>query len=126
MRVPTHMPAQRDWSDIASIQREMMETSESLESMADEIAKARQIREYDSERRRAALSSQVSKLLGDHSAAAAEHMARASEAYHRAMAELGSQLFLAEKSVAKYEGLKCKWESCRSLLSMAKHISNSI
>lgn len=126
MRVPTNMPPQRDWSDIASLQRELMETADGIAEMADEIAKAKQVREYDSERRRAALSCQVSKLLGDYSASAAEHMARASDAYHKAIGDLGTQLFIAEKSVAKYEGLKCRWESLRSVLSMAKHITNTI
>lgn len=125
MRVPTNSP-QRDWSDIASLQREMMEAADSLAAMGERVARARQVKDFDSERRRSALSCQVSKLLGDHSAAAAEHMARSSEGYHKAMAELSTQLFLAEKELVAWESTKIKWESLRSVLSMAKHVATSI
>jgi len=125
MRVPTNT-IQRDYGDIASFQRQMMEASDELSSMTEEVAKAKQIKEWDSERRRAALSVQVAPLLIGNAVSASEHIARASSPYHSAMRELQLDLFSAEKTLARYEAVKCKWESARSILSMAKHIASTI
>lgn len=117
---------QRDYSDIAQIQQALMEASDELSRMTDEVAKARQVKEWDSERRKAALSCQVAPMLGEGSAAAAEHKARASDAYHKAMHALSTDLYAAEKAILKYETTRIRWESARSLLSIAKTITNTI
>lgn len=117
---------QHDYGDIAVIQQKLMEASDELAAMVDEVAKARQVKEWDSERRKAALSLQVAPLLVSGSAAAAEHQARASEPYHKAMHALGLDLYAAEKSILKYETTRIKWESARSLLSIAKTITDRI
>lgn len=117
---------QHDHSDIASIQRQLQEACDELSHMVDAVAKARQIKEWDGERRKAALSVQVAPLLADNSAAAAEHKARASEAYHGAMAALSTDLYAAEKAILRYETTRIKWESARSLLSLARTITERI
>lgn len=129
MSKSSDMPAsypQYDHSDIAAIQERLVEASDALAAMVDEVAKARQIKEWDGERRKAALSSQVAPLLVNNSAAAAEHQARASDAYHKAMHALGTDLYAAEKSILKYETTRIRWESARSLLSIAKSITERI
>lgn len=117
---------QHDHSDIAAIQQRLVEASEELSAMVDEVAKARQVKEWDGERRKAALSCQVAPLLVDNSAAAAEHQARASDAYHKAMHALGLDLYAAEKAILKYDTMRIKWESARSLLSIAKTITERV
>lgn len=116
----------QDYSDIASLQRQMIETSDEISSIADDVAKARQLREWDSERRKTALSCQVAPLLATMSAAAAEHTARASKEYQAMIAQLQLQLLTAEKAISKWEALRCKWDSLRSCLSSSKHIAENV
>lgn len=123
--LPASYP-QHDHSDIAAIQQRLMEASDELSSLVDEVAKARQVKEWDGERRKAALGRAVTPLLADNSAAAAEHKARASEAYEKEMGVLARDLFSAEKSILKYDTTRIKWESARSLLSIAKTITDRI
>jgi|SRR4026207_9408 len=110
-----------DYTDTASVERRMITASEELSEMALALALARQVREYDSDRRKTALSKAVVPFLTQgESAAAAEHKARASAHYGQAMAILAEQSKSAEEVIAKYEAAKIKFECGRSLLSMQK------
>lgn len=104
----------------------MLETSDELCRMSDDVAKARQVREWDSERRKAALSSQVAPLLATLSVSSAEHSARADVRYHSIMARLQLELLSAEKVITRWEALKIKWDSLRSCLSSSKHIAENV
>jgi len=119
MRVQTSA----DYSDIEAISARLIESSDALGRMVERVAKARQIREYDSDRRKRALSCAVASFLqtGD-SATSAEHKARASEGYAELMKARGEELTLAETIIAEWEAAKIKWETARSLLSVQKSL----
>lgn len=115
-----------DVNDIAAIQQQLEASRDELAGMVDAVAKAKQIKEWDAERRRAALSKQVAPLLATMGVAAAEHSARASAGYVEAMRILQLDLYTAEKALAQYESAKCKWESARSILSMQRAIAGNL
>lgn len=115
-----------DFSDILRITAELESARDELGRMADQVAKAKQIREWDSERRRAALSREVAPLLVSMGVSAAEHSARASESYVNAMRLLQRDLYEAEQMLAKYEAVKCRWESARTMASLQKAIAGNL
>src|SRR5690242_2762438 len=73
-----------DFSDTDKIAQRLTSSTKKLHDMASAVGSAKQVREFVGELRRNALSAEVVKFLkeGD-SSAAAEHKARASEAYNQ-------------------------------------------
>ena len=121
------MLARADYSDIAAISQKMVEASEAIAALVERTAAARQVREYDSERRRGALSRAVVPFLDQgESATAAEHKARASTGYSAAMRLLGCQLQVAEEVMAEYDSHKIRFECARSLLSIQKSLVTNL
>lgn len=119
MRVQTSA----DYGSIEEISARLVESATLLGNMAERVAKARQCRDYDGDRRKRALSSVVTDfLLQGESAAAAEHKARASEGYAEAMKNLAATLIAAEREITEWEVTKLKWETARSLLSVQKSL----
>lgn len=119
MRVQTSA----DYSTIEQISERLVEASSALGLMAERVAKAKQVKEYDSDRRKRALSVVVaSRLSFGESATAAEHQARATEAYAEMMKTHAEQLASAETVIAEWDALKIKWETARSLLSVQKSL----
>ncbi len=119
MRVQTSA----DYSTIEAISERLIESSNLLGNMAERVAKARQIRDYDSDRRKRALSVAVADFLTKgESATAAEHKARASESYAEMMKARGTELAAAEHVICEWEAAKIKWETARSLLSVQKSL----
>lgn len=117
------MIASADYSTIEAISERLIESSEALGAMADAVAKARQVREYDSDRRKRALSCAVADFLkAGESATAAEHHARASESYAEMMKTRGKDYAEAEAVITEWEAAKIKWETARSLLSVQKSL----
>lgn len=112
-----------DYSTIEQISERLVESSTAISMMADRVAKARHIKEYDSDRRKRALSCAVVDFLtaGD-SATAAEHKARASASYAESMKAHGQALEAAEAVITEWEAAKIKWETARSLLSVQKSL----
>lgn len=110
-----------DHSDVVELQKRLMQAADKLSSMAGSVAQARQVREYDNDRRKRCLAVAALPLLtAGASSAAADTEARASEPYASAMKQLGAELAAAEKAIAEWEAQKIMWESARSLLAMAK------
>lgn len=117
------MIAAADYSTIEAISARLIEASDALGNMTERVAKARQIRDYDSDRRKRALSCAVVDFLkGGESAAAAEHKARASESYGEMMKARAKDLATAEIVIAEWDAEKIKWETARSLLSVQKSL----
>lgn len=115
-----------DLHEIIRITGQLESARDELAGMTDAVGKSKQIKEWDSERRRAALSKHVAPLLASMGVSAAEHVARASEGYVEAMRILQRDLFDAEKSLAQYEAVKCRWESARSILSIQRAIAGNL
>lgn len=110
-----------DFSETLEMQQKLTWAADAMTAMAGEVAVARQVREYDGDRRKRCLALAAIPLLkSGASSAAADTEARASEVYSEAMKQLGNQLVAAEKVIATWEATKVQWESARSLLSMSK------
>lgn len=115
-----------DYSDVAALQKRLVEAADRLSALVPELAKARQVREYDSDRRKRALAVAMAPLLSEGSAAAAEAMARASSGYEKAMKQIAADLLVAEKVIAEHEAVKIQWESARSLLAMQRDMTRQL
>lgn len=114
-----------DYHSIDYISRRLMEATDKMQQMAQQVAEARQIREFDSERRKRALALSVVPFLEQgESATAAEHKARATKLYADNMKTAGRDLVLAEKAIADWTALQARFEALRSLLSVQKSIAN--
>lgn len=89
-----------------------------LERMAFDVADARTVKEFSSDRLKRAFSVTVAEFLeaGD-SGVAAEHKARASAAYGTQMHDLSEQYKTALRVIETHDALKAAFESARSILS---------
>lgn len=112
-----------DIHDINRMTQELETASTEIAGMADAVGKAKQIREWDSERRKVALAKHVAPLLSKMAVSAAEHSARAGDPYINLIKILQRELLDAETTIAKYEAIKTRWESVRSIMSMQKTIA---
>lgn len=123
-RVPMTTKSRSDLTDSDTIfraQKQMQTAAKALAEMSESIADARQIKEYDSDRRKRALADVVSVLLDSgESAAAAEFKARASKSYGDALIQLGVQYREAMRAIEKAEAQRVLFEAARSLLSCEK------
>lgn len=110
------MPADHD--TLKRAQAQMQQCALELEKMAADVGDAKTVREFSSDRLKRAFSVEVAEFLehGD-SAAAAEHKARASKAYGTHLHDLGEQYRAAMRVIERYDAMKAKFESSRSLVS---------
>lgn len=123
MPIPNQQPQRHaaDFSDVAALQKRLMQSADKLSSMAGSVAQARQVREYDGDRRKRCLAVAALPLLtAGASSAAADTEARASEPYAASMKQLGVELVAAEKVIAEWDATRIQVECARSLLSMVK------
>lgn len=121
------MHASADYSTVESISKRLIEATDAMDAMIEDVAKARVVRDYDSDRRKAILSSAVADFLKDgESATAAEHKARSSQTYAECMKLLRKELEAAETTVAKWEAAKLRFEAARSLLSIQKQLITNL
>lgn len=92
-----------------------------LAAMSDDVADAKQIKEFNHDRHKRALSMVVADFLEQgESGVAAEHKARASGVYGAQLADLGEQYKAALRIIEKADAARVLWESARSLLSTEK------
>lgn len=123
------MLASADYSTIEAVSKRLIEASDALADMVGRVAVARQTREFDSDRRKNALSSAVRDVLAakpELSMSAAEHLARSSKTYEASMKRLAADMVSAEHIVAEWEATKCRFEAARSLLSVQKTIAGQL
>ena len=109
-----------DAHDLIEIERRMTATVADLQARAAAVALSRQIKEFVSDQRKNLLAKYTAPLLKDNSATAAETLARATEGYLTEFASLADQYATAEKHLANWDALHCKFEAARSALSMAR------
>lgn len=101
--LPARPPSPVDHNDLAELQKRLLELANELVQQAPDTAKARQVREYDGERRKRALALSVREHLKDGSASAAETLGRASIGYGEQLDALAGQLEAAESTIAHYD-----------------------
>lgn len=116
-----HSEPMHDSSVIATIEQRMKDCTRRLHALAPMVGSAKQVREWSADMRKMALSIEMAKhLKSGESAAAAECLARASDAYAGQMATLATQYAEAEKTLAQWTAEQASFDACRSLLSMQK------
>jgi hypothetical protein len=106
---------------ILAAQKQMNSCASQISKMANDVADARTVKEFNSDRLKRAFSVEVSRFLesGD-SGVAAEHKARASKEYGTHLHDLGEQFKTAMRVIEQHDALKVKFESARSILSTEK------
>lgn len=105
-----------DFQDITAIHRELVTVTDEIILRSSEVAKARAVREYDSDRRKRLLAECTEPHIaaGD-SATAAEVRARASAKYREGMGALFSELQAAEKAIAADNARHARLDALRSI-----------
>ena len=111
--------------DIVQLQAEIYKVLNDLEKLRDGYAVARQVIEYDGERKKGLLS-RTMVACGGKSMAEREMTARASSEHEAGLIELGKQLAEAHKVVARYYALGSKLDALRSILSCQKVLAKEI
>jgi hypothetical protein len=110
-----------DFSESTAVAERMQRATKRLHDMAAMVGIAKQIREYDSDRRKNLLATYMIKYLKeDNGVSASDAMARADERYQEELKRLGEQLADAEKTIAQWNAEQASFEAARSLLSFSK------
>jgi hypothetical protein len=102
----------------------MEEAAMAVSSMTSDVGAARQIREYDGDRRKRSLALVAATFLeAGETGTAADTKARASDVYLTELRKLAKESRAAEVTLAEYEAAKLRFESARSVLSLAKTLA---
>jgi hypothetical protein len=106
---------------VLAAQKQMNNCASELCKLANDVADARTVKEFNSDRLKRAFSVEVTGFLesGD-SGVAAEHKARASKEYGTHLHDLAEQYKTAMRIIEQHDALKVKFESARSILSTEK------
>lgn len=120
---------QSGWEDIADIERRLERIVDDLATMAKDVAAARQIQDFSSDRRKSALADAIEIVMAnkpDASVSAAEHAARALPSYKQKMKELVQESVKAETAIATWQVLHARFDCLRSILSTRKEIAKLV
>jgi hypothetical protein len=110
-----------DQSEIAMIEQRLKGATGRLHQLAAAVGHAKQIREFESDRRKNLLAKYVVKhLKAGESATAAEAYGRSEEAFQTELEALAVDFEVAETTLAKWQAELCSFEASRSLLSLHK------
>lgn len=110
-----------DATDLIAIEKRMEDARIYLRDNAGGYGNAKQVREYDSDRRKQLLAKCAKPFIanGD-SNAVAETKARSGDAYAIELDKLADSYAAAETTIALYDAASVSFDAARSLLSMAK------
>lgn len=99
----------------------MNKSAMALANMANDVADAKTVKEFSSDRLKRAFSVTVAEFLkaGD-GVGASEHKARASEAYGAQIHDLSEQFKTALRVIETAEGMRVRYESARSILAVER------
>lgn len=106
-----------DDAEAVRIKARMQTASKQLNDEAENVGKAKQIREFASERRKNLLAKYIDNDLP---AAKGEAQARKHPEYLREFDKLATQSEAAEVTIAKYQATQHSFEAARSLLSFTR------
>ena len=99
----------------------MTEAVNAMQKMAPELATARQVKEFSSDRLKRAFSVLVVQEINNgKSAAAAEHTARSTDRWGADLNDLSEQHRSALRVIEEYNAMQTQYEAARSLLSVEK------
>ncbi len=91
-----------------------------LQDMADDVGKAKQVREFSSENRKNLLARYIASVPANLPVSKAENMARSNASFIEEMQALEEQHLAAEQTLAHWAAEQCSFEACRSLLSFSR------
>lgn len=109
-----------DAHDLYRLTNNLEAIARQIEAMAPELAAAKQVERYDSDRRKNLLAEFMAPELPDNSATAAETLARSNPDFRARLKELSQELLSALTVIAKESGLQARFEAARSVLSSVK------
>src|SRR5204863_2607092 len=110
-----------DQSEIETIEERMRSATKKLNAMAPALGLAKQVVEYDSDRRKMILARVMAPLIRTgETAVAAEAIGRSDEIYLQALDNLATQYKDAQTVIATFRATEASFEAARSLLSMQK------
>ncbi len=110
-----------DNHDISQVETRLKDATRRLHQLSASVGASKQIRQYDTDRRKNLLAKYVVRALKEgHSATAAEAYGRSDEAYQTELAVMSREYEASEKTLAEWEAEQCSFEAARSLLSMMK------
>src|SRR5437763_16134255 len=110
-----------DQSEIESIEERMRNATKKLNTMAPALGLAKQVVEYDSDRRKMILAKVMAPLIGrGETAVAAEAIGRSEPLYLQELDNLARQYKDAQTVIATFRATEASFEAARSLLSMQK------
>ena len=116
-----------DHTETERIAERMKSSTRKLHALTAQVGGAKQIREYDSDRRKNLLAKYVMISLKEgFSATASETIGRANPAYQAELENLGDQLQAAEMTIAQWTAEQSSFEAARSLLSFSKETMRNL
>jgi|SRR5215471_504678 len=116
-----------DYFEIKKAQERLEKAIREIRVLSAAVGHAKQVREYDSDRRKSLLARHaISFLKAGHSVGSAETYARASGAYQSELEALSEQREASEKVIAQSEATFATFEAARSLLSIEKEALKTI
>ncbi len=108
-----------DNHDISQVETRLKDATRRLHQLAPMVGSAKQIRNYDGDRKKNLLAKYVVRALKEgHSATAAEAYGRSDEAYQTELEGLSKQYEGAERTIAEWDAEMCSHDAARSLLAM--------
>lgn len=125
MKVSDAIPDIPDFSDLFRATKELASELSKLSAMSKDVAAARTVKEFSSDRKKNALSKAVLQAFkeGSKSSAEAEHKAFASAQFETAMSALTKQYTEAEQAIAEWTVCSMKIESLRSIIAVHRQIA---
>jgi len=116
-----------DYSEKVEVEKRLRNSIRQIHNLTVHVGHAKQVREYDTDRRKNLLAKYVVPLLkaGERSTASEMH-ARANPAYQSELEALATQYEASEKTIAEWSSAMATYEAARSLLSMAKETLKTI
>src|SRR4030095_8703249 len=116
-----------DYSEMEKVQRRMENAVREIRNLTAAVGHAKQIREYDSDRRKALLARfALPHLKAGKSVGAAEMIARADPAYQSELEAISGQREASETTIASWEAAFAAFEASRSLNSSLKETMRTL
>ncbi len=116
-----------DQSEISTIEQRLKSSTKRLHALSAQVGAAKQVRNYDADRRKNLLAKYVVRYLeAGESATAAEQYARADGAYQSELEFLAKGHESAEQTIAEWDAEFASFEAARSLLSMQKETMRTL
>lgn len=107
--------------EIQKVQKRLEQSRNAIHKLAPAVGAAKQVRDYDSDRRKNLLAKyMLPHLKAGGSAAASEVDARANPAFQAEFEALAGQREASEKTIAEWDAAFATFEAARSLNSMLK------